>query len=425
MHYNELIMKTIKTIVELISIFLLVLVVFYYSGINNIEFHGDESQWIATSIVFEAFLSGDFHSSMWTESHWMLTQPHLPRYVIGVGRWICGIDKSELNPPYDWSVDYETNKEKGNLPSPQLLRCSRFPMEVLSAISICTVFFLLKKMGGYFPALVWIFLILLSNYFPLMLGRAMGESSLLASITLLMIVSYFFLEDAVNSFNPIKFYLYMFIFGIGVGFAGSSKLNGFSLLAAGFLISIIIAYRLNDSIKNKTYFVFISIIILIFSSLLLWIAINPFLWPDPFSRTIKMFNYRVMEMRNQVELFPLYRINGILPRIKVLTKRIFQNYSSIRFNGSWILNLFFFGIGLICLLVKSIREIKFDNLNHVWINISIIGLISSLPALITPLDWDRYYLFPIYFSTISIAVGIWKFFTFLETSKKAFIKNKL
>jgi len=416
-------MKTIKTIVELIFVFLLVLVIFYYSGINNVEFHGDESQWIATSVVFETFLSGDFQSAMWTESHWMLTQPHLPRYVIGVGRWICGIDTSELNPPYDWSVDYETNKERGNLPSDRLLNCSRFPMEVLSAISICTVYFLLKKMGGYFPALVWVFLIMHSDYFPLMLGRAMGESTLLASISFLMIISSYFLEVAGNSFNPIRFYLYMFIFGIGVGFAGSSKLNGFSLLAVGVLFSILMAYRLKDSTKNKIYFVIISNIILIFSSLLVWITINPFLWPDPFSRTIEMFNYRVMEMSNQYELFPQSRISGILPRIKVLTKRIFQSYSSIRFIGSWILNLFFFCLGLISLSINSIRQIKSTKSNYIWIIFLLIGSLSSLPVLITPLDWDRYYLFPIYFSTISIVVGIWKFFTFLKTSNKLSLRT--
>lgn len=418
-------MKTIKTIAELISIFIVVLVVFYFIGINDIEFHGDESQWIATSVVFEVFLSGDFHSSMWDESHWMLTQPHLPRYVIGLGRWICGIDKSELNPAYDWSVDYKTNKERGNLPSPQLLRCSRFPMEVLAAISICTVFFLLKRMGGYFPSLVWIVLILFSDYFPLMLGRAMGESSLLASITFLMLISYLMLEETVKSVDPIKIYSYMFLFGLGVGLAGSSKLNGFSLLAGGFLLSIIIAHRLSISKKSKIKFIFFSNLILVFSSLAIWIAINPFLWPSPFSTTLKMFNYRVMEMRKQVELFPLYRINGIFPRIKVLIKRIFQNYSSIRFKGSWIINLFFFSVGFICLLVKSIKDIKVEKLNHTFIVIFIIGLASSLPALITPLDWDRYYLFPIYFTTIGIAIGIWKFIIFFRDSSKVFIKRIL
>jgi hypothetical protein len=34
------------------------------------------------------------------------------------------------------------------------------------------------------------------------------------------------------------------------------------------------------------------------------------------------------------------------------------------------------------------------------------GASGSIPALFTPLDWDRYYLLPVYFSTLVIAVGL-------------------
>src|SRR5205807_4803752 len=36
----------------------------------------------------------------------------------------------------------------------------------------------------------------------------------------------------------------------------------------------------------------------------------------------------------------------------------------------------------------------------------LVAFSSSFPVLMTPLDWDRYYLFPVFFSTVLIAVVI-------------------
>ena len=97
-------MKLIKNVL----IFSIIISV-YFSGINEVPFHPDESEWIATSFVFEAFLTGDFTSALWDDSHWNLTQPQLPRYFIGFGHWIGGIKSSDLNDFWDWNSDYETN----------------------------------------------------------------------------------------------------------------------------------------------------------------------------------------------------------------------------------------------------------------------------------------------------------------------------
>lgn len=128
-------------------------------------------------------------------------------------------------------------------------------------------------------------------------------------------------------------------------------------------------------------------------------------------------------MSNQVKLFPLYEINGILIRLKVITKRIFQSYASISFIGSWVINLFFFIMGFKYILIKSIKNLKNKNINDLSLVFFIVGITSSMPALITPLDWDRYYLLPIFFSTIFIAVGIWTVLRFVLSNSKIFIRR--
>ena len=36
----------------------------------------------------------------------------------------------------------------------------------------------------------------------------------------------------------------------------------------------------------------------------------------------------------------------------------------------------------------------------------LVGIITAGPSFLTPLDWERYYLLPIFFSTLFIAVAI-------------------
>src|SRR5712691_10850423 len=45
-----------------LPILLGLLLAVFCSGINSVSFHSDESQWIATSSFFEAFITGDFDS---------------------------------------------------------------------------------------------------------------------------------------------------------------------------------------------------------------------------------------------------------------------------------------------------------------------------------------------------------------------------
>jgi hypothetical protein len=38
-------------------------------------------------------------------------------------------------------------------------------------------------------------------------------------------------------------------------------------------------------------------------------------------------------------------------------------------------------------------------------------LIEALPPLLTPLDWDRYYLYPVAFISVGIAIGLGQIMT--------------
>jgi hypothetical protein len=397
-------------------IFFSLLIYFYCSNLKSITFYPDESQWIATSSVFEAFVNGNFKSPLFKESYWTITQPPLPRYIIGLGRTMGGFGISDLNVPWDFWKDFKTNIDEGRMPSNQLLWWSRLPMAILAAMSIFAVLCLIKIMAGRGPAYIWVGLSLISSYFLFTLGRAMGESPLLASIVLIMLITNKLLQVSDNELKKTwLLYLYIVYLGVGIGLAESSKLNGISALAAGFLLSIIILFRKFQSRTLKIRFGLITILILIFTSQFTFFLINPYLWPDPLNREKTMFYHRVYEMINQKVKNPSVIIEGVVDHIEVDTTRIFQSYAAIHFNGFIFLNIFFFLIGISYILVKSFQYLKHRQDNPAWIAILIVGACSSFPPLFTPLDWDRYYLLPVFFSTIFIAIGIWLSILFVYT----------
>lgn len=384
------------------------LLCFFGSKIKTVPYQPDESHWIASSAVFEAYFTGDFVSHLWDKSYMTVTQPPLPRYVIGFGRWIGGFGEADLNLPWEFDRDSQTNIAEGRMPSQPLLWWSRLPMVFLAAASMFIGFLLMKRFAGRITGYIWIIMCLLSIYFPKTLIRAMGDSALLFCISGIVFISYLLLEIADNQeLNKMgRLYIYFLGLGIAIGLAESAKLNGLSAIMAGFVFAAIVAFRMKRTRTLKIRFALMSFLILIFSSQLTFIVLNPFLWKNPLDRTLTMFNSRVFEMSVQTIDFPESRIQGFGEHISVLTERIFENHASIRFDGALWINIFFFLIGFVFLTVKAFQYFRYRHSNPGSVVILAVGLAASIPSLFTPLDWDRYYLFPIYFSTMAIVIGI-------------------
>jgi hypothetical protein len=405
--------KSFLKYLEFFLLFLFLLGV-YGNGIKKVAFQPDESQWISTSAVFEAYVSGDIHSPLWDSTYWNLTQPQLARYVIGVGRRLGGLDTADLNAPWDYQKDYAANTAECHIPSEQLLWWSRLPMIFLEVLSVCIGFVLLKRIGGRTPAYLWVGLCLLSRYLPQMLGRAMGESTLLVCTAGCIWLSTRLLQ--VSDEKPQRLYLNFIFLAIFIGLAESAKLNGLAVLAAGFALAGIAAGRLKQNPTLKLRFGLISVLILIFVSQFTFLVLNPFLWNDPLKRISMLFFDRINEMHFQQIQYPAARLEGLVEHVQVEIPRIFQNYASLRFTGAVWLNLALCLIGVIVLGMKAIGYLKGRNQNQASLAVLLVGAAVSIPSLFTPLDWDRYYLFPVYFSTISIALGMGWLISFIYGS---------
>jgi len=404
------------------AVILFALIFVFCRQISLIPFHKDESQWIGTSIQFDAYRLGKFNSPVWNVSYWTVTQPPLPRYIIGIGRYLGGYGISTLNTPWDFEKSDAANIMNGALPSDSLLWWSRFPMAVLAGLSFFLVFIILLLFTGRISAYSWIALCLLSAYFPVMLDRAMGEASLLFCTVLLVLLACWKWQAKEDSISPFRMIIFLWfaLFGIGIGLAESSKINGLVSIIAGVIIAIIIGMQntLNRTLKIR--FVLIATYILMLSSQITFFILNPFLWKDPLERNRMMLRQRFSEFNTQRILYPSSNIENLSQRIAIIPERIFHTYASIHAEGFLIINILLFLIGLAYLLRRSFLFLRKHDNNATPLAILIVGGVNSIPSLFTPLDWDRYYLFPVFFSSLIISVG----FSYLVISSFGWINHK-
>jgi hypothetical protein len=175
-------------------IVLIILIITYCRGVQDVPFTGDESHWIATSYYFEALFNRELippslsqndsridlmSTPVWGDNYWTLTQPPLTRYIIAIGRLSGGYQVKDLNAPYDWAVDPAKNQTLGTLPSPWLLWWSRIPMTLLAAFSGLIFFLLVRNCSGRISGYAFVVLFINMSYFLTNLRHAMGESPLL------------------------------------------------------------------------------------------------------------------------------------------------------------------------------------------------------------------------------------------------------
>jgi dolichyl-phosphate-mannose-protein mannosyltransferase len=393
-----------------------VLFAIFYPRIQNTAFHGDESWWIASSHHLEAFVGGRIDSPVWNESYDTLTQPPLSRYVIGIGRWFGGYGPRDLNRKWNFRLSDEENIARGNMPNSDLLWWSRLPMCILTIVCVLLAFNFVSRSAGRLAGYIMLTLFVFSTYFSTTLFRAMGEAPLLTATMLAALAG----SQAAASWKLAvthkhrvsKRFLHPLIwFGIMgalCGLAGAAKLNGLSIILAGLVLSLLMLSPKASNVSRSELLRTIAFAwaSLILASVFTFVALNPYLYPNPIGRTGKMVTQRLNDMERQQVNNAAAQISGpLITRLLFIGERVFYQCAALRFPGSLIINLLLCSVGLWFLLFAAWTWLRSGAGYGGSLVLILIAFSASAPALMTPLDWDRYYLFPVFFSTVFIAVG--------------------
>jgi len=297
-------------------------------------FSVDESRWISTSRYFWiTFLERDVLGEAWQPNYLILTHPPVARYLIGFGLWVQGWTPQMLNGRYDTDRSRDFNRRQGNIPSRELLDAARRVVYIFAVAATLLLYPIGRQLAG--PSLgpaVGAAAVLLALANPLLATlwtRALAES-VLAFFTLLALL--LAMRVAVRTSGnrgrsvPIS---WTFGLGMSLGLAAATKLTGI-LGGIGLAIFVVLQYAARWW-SERRWLGFGPWLDAALAAVLVFVLINPLLYPDPFGRTVMQFQHRRDEMQQQALKTPRLAVPDDLGvRAALMYRRTFQDYGTFQ-----------------------------------------------------------------------------------------------
>jgi 4-amino-4-deoxy-L-arabinose transferase-like glycosyltransferase len=388
------------------AVALLAIALAMFHRLDAVPFYVDESCKIGYSAPFEAFASGRFSDPVWRTREDRYLNPVLTYYVVGAARRMGGYGADRLNEPWDFSVTDEENARRGRTPEPGLLWWSRAGVTAAACAGIFVLFLMMTRAGQRWTALVWLGLTLTNPFLRTALRRALNEGVLLATIALTMWALCRALQRFEDGQGPgVRWPAMGWIAaaGFGAGLSAQTKLNGGMAAAAVWLVLALAAARWRVPLRARARHLLLATIIVAVCSAGAFVGSNPSLWPHPPRETVRMVRARVEVMNAQALEYRHQAIGGIPQRLLHVPRRVMAELAALP-NGPLNLLLFALGTGASALIL--VRWLRARDDNHARVVLTVAGAMVSAPALVAPIDWSRYYVLPVVFSSMQIVFGI-------------------
>lgn len=180
-------------------------------------------------------------------------------------------------------------------------------------------------------------------------------------------------------------------------------MNGLSVLA-GIIASIALVLWKKRSVLGQKFVLLVGLGALVtISAAVAFLGSYPYLWPNLLERSVHVFQNRIDEMKYQSSAHSADAIETLDQRLTIIPLRIFNDYAIFNFTGAFALNGILTGLGLAIALAQIRNWVK---VGTAATSLLAIAVTASVPSFFTLLDWDRYYLFPVFFSSMAIAIGL-------------------
>jgi 4-amino-4-deoxy-L-arabinose transferase-like glycosyltransferase len=427
------------------SVWLVLLAIYVLAGTSFVPFHGDESTlvYMGRDYYFH-FIEGDMEKILYddtrsispSEQELRLLNGTIPKYLYG---WITsfnGYAMNQINEPWDWGNGYDYNNTTGHIPSDTLLIPARIVSAVQLALAII-IFFIIIRIVLNRPTAYVASLYLTLNPAILINGRrAMMEGSHLLFMMLVLLVGILLIRFR-------KWWMFILL-GVVSGLALSAKHPNAIVVALVFIAcgSYVILYGIRQSkLTLRPTMQFMGGLILSgVITLTVFYMTNPAWWGDPISRAATVLELRNNLLNIQIKYNDSYftvsdQVNALInfafeaqpqyfevpvwAEYPQITSQI-QVYEQSIWSGLAIGGSTIGGIILAILTIFGVfhfgrnKEIRPE---YRWF-ILVWGLgIILITFIVTPLEWQRYYL-PIYpfvglmtaYSVITLSNIFWKRF---------------
>jgi hypothetical protein len=431
------------------ALWLAALAVYIMAGVQLVPLHGDETTQIYMARDFyEMFIERDitqltYHA--WdtldgqaaTRQDLRLKDGVLHRYLFGAAASLGGYDADELNEQWEWGSGWDWNHQNGHVPVDDLLFRTRYVSAALLALGGVVLFLIARQVGGWGTAYIATLLYTINPVLLLNGRRAMMEGTLTFLSLLVVLAGLWVVQSR-------KWWAYLLL-GLASGLAVASKHTGAVTVAAVFVAcgSVLIlpsplnplshkgrgdfnALELMDTKNRVPTKEFIYLIMAGVLSLLVFYVLNPAWWTNPAARAAEVSDMRLEFMQGQRDAFGGYE--NIMDRLRGFWRQTFMlqnmytetDVDNFRENlaaditayeasgyGGLITSSPILPVTLAALAIVGAVALWFDTTASAELQF-IIGLwiaaMFALTALLTPLEWQRYYL-PIY-PAVMLLIGL-------------------
>ena len=415
-------------------------------------FHGDESEWISASRYFEYFfLDRDYDSQVWRSSWLNRDQPPVGRYTIGGVLWASGQDVGDLNKTYAWDKSLEENRRDGRIPGPSLLVPVRSAMAVFGALSVLGLYVAGRLLDGPLTGAVAALLVTFSPLIQQYFSQARTEG-LLAFVTSAALVG--MLATARRFELDGRIPRAAWAIGIVFGLALATKLTAALAIAATAAyggtatLARLLARRVaagraeaarpcaarysdapgrSEAHRSEALRMGGWTAATLGLAGIVWVAVNPFLWPDPFGRTWSMLDQQSAIMVEQGERFGNPVTAGVVDRVLLVAYRTFVENSTPAFDanlppgsdpiirptllgvgtGGVTLELLLAIVGLVALVARALPAWRLGGRHGPatallwWVLAYWLGIAANLS-----LDWPRYYVPTAFVGSLLVGLAV-------------------
>jgi hypothetical protein len=406
----------------LVVVVLAIATAVYVPTAARVGYNTDEGQFIAASEYFDvAFIRHELTGPLWAPNYYVLTQPMLSRFILGAGIRFAGLTpppldihhrEAEVDPATRGRyLQRETYRDERPLaeerridrPSNAVLQAARLPMVVLATLATGLLYLVGRVLAGPLAGLIAVGLALSNPTMLTLLPRAHAEAPLyfgtLASLLLGLLAA-----RAI----PRRASIWLGVAcGVMIGLAISVKLTAV-LLAAALLAYAGVAFL----VWLPGRFLIAAVawrwsMLGILVSMLVMVALNPFLYPNPPDRMRQMFDFRQQEMFGQAALSENEALPpGLASRMPILIERTLIELATLRARLGPPLDLPLVVLGLLTLGYRVARARTPDRLLGpetlmlLFCTVTTIGLAWNIG-----IDWARYYVPLLTLTSVIVGIG--------------------
>lgn len=434
-------------------VWILLLVVYIWLGIRSVPFHGDESahifmtrdyayQFIDRDLTRIRYTESPVDSLAITEQEFRLLNGTVHKYWSGLAWHLHGFTVADLNRVWwTWGADWAYNLQNGAIPSDALLMTARMASAVLMSLGIVAIFGIGATLEGRITAYAASAFYALNPALLLNGRRSMLEGSLML-FSLLAVLAALHFTRSLHRRQMGRAVGWVGVLGIATGMTVASKHTGIFtvlplFLGVGTYVWWLWLRRSSESVYTlrRAMLLTSGLFLAGMLSIGLFLLLNPAWWGDPLGTIRPMLDMRNRLLAEQTAAFGTYpnilaQIGGYIQQVWVGQPQYYEASDWAAYIGEQIrvyetlpwsgvnLGAMLPGMGIIVgLLLLGMGRLLRGRLEQGTRLLALFWVMgtTALTIILTPLEWQRYYLPAVLPMTLVLGLGVSQLIVLMNT----------